>query len=242
MKRISLIAMLVLLVAGAMAFGDQRVSTERQWYTIYRNVVVDTVVADSGGLTWFTDAGMTQATRYWVGATMTVIDATSDLTDSTRVITAFFGTADSSTFSAFATDSVEKGDSLELVIPTFYSIDPAVTPPVGTIMDSVMICTTETYRITPGASLTSAHVIEHSRDKDSAGTNIVLQVAVSPVLPHGQSGWMRMDSISYATQDTIHYKAWGALQAHYVRFILDPVNAEVDSCTITHYGQLMVDK
>ena len=68
MKRIAILLAVAVLVAAVLAMADQNISRDRTHYTIYRNIVVDTVVADSGGLTWFTDAAMTQGDHYWTRA------------------------------------------------------------------------------------------------------------------------------------------------------------------------------
>ena len=45
MKWIVAVLALALLAAGMAAYGDQPLTTDRSSYVIYRNVVVDTVVA-----------------------------------------------------------------------------------------------------------------------------------------------------------------------------------------------------
>lgn len=236
MKRL-FFAIGAVLLFSVSALADQRITPSG--VVIRGQQDVDTVLAvDGGSATSADDALWTQRDDYWIGATITVFDISSSLTDSARVITDFTAATDSLTFSAF---SASITDSVTLSWPAGH-IQALYPTPI--IMDEGGIYTSEVYRITPGATITSQHLI--SASKDSVDTRIFLEIAIEPLVPNGVSAWYRIDSITnYQTVDTTAYKAWGVVQARYIRFVFDPIDAPFIAKATgngTHYGRVMSDK
>jgi len=238
----------LLLALPGVAWAQQNASElPLRWHDIGQGRIYDTLVIDSGGVTWIEEADLTQIDGYWLGGRIKVVDVSCDFTDSVRDITGFYSSQDSVKFATLAlgsdgaADTLHKGDSVEISIAVSR---PMVRPPDAWVLDSASVDTSEIFLMTPGASITSTHLIEVGDNQDSADTKIVLQIALSGTMPNNQVEWWRIDSINtYTTQDTVQYKAWGAKQATLFRFILDPTEAPFSaSHTATHYGRVLVDK
>ncbi len=235
MKRVLWPALACVLLFASSTMAQAQYGEARD---IRRNALTDTTLADSGGTTWVTEADLWQGDGYWTSGIMTVIDQSSAAADSVVPITGFNNAADSVIFAAFGV-AVAKTDSLEFWIDL--GTNPSLKMPTW-VIDSLGADTSETFRMTPGAAITTSMLITVGDNEDSADTKIVLEVALVKQLGDN-AGWMRIDSITYAEQDTIIYKAWGAVQANYFRFILDPVDAPFSaSHTAIFYGKVLVDK
>ena len=205
--------------------------------------IVDTLLMEAvGSKTTAIDSSLNQADDFWVRATLTVIQDNSSLTDSTRTITGWNQSTHTLTFSAWASDSLEDNDSVTISLPT----SAYQTEYTNTIaLDSTGTDTTEIYTFTPGASITSQHLITYDSagtSKDSVDTKIVLLVSVKNRMPTGAGAFHRADSITYASVDTTVYKAWGALQGNYIMFELSAVAAPHTKNVAIHYGFVMADK
>ena len=238
MKRL-LLAIGICALAASTVFADQRVTL--QGVVIRGQQDIDTVLSiDNGSTTTADDALWVQRDDYWNGATLTVFDISSALTDSTRIITDFDAANDSLTFSAFSTAIT---DSVTLSWPAGHL---RALYPSGIIMDSSGVYTTEVYRITPGASIASQHIITNSAALDSIDTRIYIEISIEPSMPNAATAWFRSDSVDVTTVDAAAYNSWGAIQANYIRFVLDPIDAPFRGGTrdssATHYGRVMSDK
>jgi hypothetical protein len=240
MKKLFAIAALVVCVFGSVQAGVKVVTGEtydisQQWWPGV------TIVADTGTTTSINEADLTQVQGYWTDMLLTFNDLSSVHKDTSRIITGFNAAKDSLSFAAFAA-AVVKGDSFFLSLPDGHP--DARRPPAWVIRDSAIIDTSMIYLMNSGAQITSEHLIEYDQNTDSVDTKIVLQIGLSPTMSNNQTSWIRIDSITYSSQDTVVYKAWGAKQCTMFRFILDPVDApfNVGRNKTRHYGKVIVDK
>ena len=242
MKRL-LLAIGICALAASVVFADQHITPQGNTIRFYN---VDTIIVEGTATDQitFVDSNQVKASGFWVGATITIHQNNSSLTDSTRVITAWDLSTFTFTFAAFGADSLENNDSLTIRWPAG---DGRIPYSSSTTLNNGSIDTSETYRITPGARISSQHIMTASGAAlDSVGTDIILQVCVEPTTINGADGWARVDSILFQTVDTVHYNSWGVIDANYIRFIMDARaslfrDGGVDS-NATHYGRVLSDK
>jgi hypothetical protein len=243
MKKVLALVVAIGALIMAVGWADENVSqTPLTFHTIRQARAWDTLVIDTGGTTWLREADLIQEDGYWIGGLIKVLDVTSNLTDSTRTITGFSSSRDSVYWSApFTNDTLAVGDTVEISVLRAYPGD--LNTGWNWSIDSATVDTSGVFIMNPGASITSTHLIEIGDNEDSADTKIVLQIALSGAMPNNQLDWVRNDSITYTSQDTVVYKAWGAKQATRFRFILDAVDAPFSASHAGyHYGQVIVDK
>lgn len=247
MKRILAAFGLLILFAGY-AFSDQRTTGGTSYNVAMQWVpITPTLIADSGTVSAVIDTALadldigSRPIDYWKDARIVINDRSSSLLDSTRHFKEFIDPEDSASFEDTLSTALAAGDSFYVVVPV---TNEGLQIPLGWgIEDSASVDTSETFLMTPGASITSAHLIVQADSADSVDTKIVLEIALDEALGT-HAGWFRVDSITYASQDTTVYKAWGAKQASMFRFIFDAVDAKFtkDPNTVTMYNQVLTDK
>ncbi len=118
----------------------------------------------------------------------------------------------------------------------------ADTDNIWTINNEADTSDSKTYRILPGAELTSWHQIQHS-DLVMDYTVALYSSNLSGTLPNGGAEiWTEVSTVTIT--DTLWTeKDWGAVEAHYIRFQIRPVNTDwTNADTLNHVGIVFENK
>ncbi len=118
----------------------------------------------------------------------------------------------------------------------------ADTDNIWTINNETDTSDSKTFRILPGAELTSWHQIQHS-DLVMDYTVALYSSNLSGTLPNGGAEiWTEVSTVTIT--DTLWTeKDWGVVEAHYIRFQIRPVNADwTDADTLNHVGIVFENK